>query len=105
MEGYYHLQPSARPDPGKVVPVLAGAGVDDVVVRVLDRREHRVMVVGKRRPSVDDVSPALVLQSYAPSQRVLDLCLGRFMGHTCFSDRVGRTGQCSRLCLQPECRG
>lgn len=96
MEGYYHLQPSARPDSGKVVPVLAGASVGDVVVWVLDCGEHRVVVVGKHRTSVDDVGPALVLQSDAPSQRVLDPCLGRFMGHTCFSDRKGLTRQAER---------
>lgn len=82
MEGYYHLQPTARADSSQVVPVLAGAGVDDVVVWMLDRREHLVEVTHKHRPSVHDMRPALIFELDGSPQRILDLCIGRFMSHT-----------------------
>jgi hypothetical protein len=75
MKGYNHLQPPAWAHVGEVVPVLAGARVHDVMVRMLDSLEHNVDERRKNRPPIHDVGPALVFEANSSSQRILDLCL------------------------------
>jgi hypothetical protein len=87
MKGYNHLQPPAWAHVGEVVPVLTGARVHDVMVRVFDSLEHNVDERRKSRPPIHDVGPALALEANASSKRILDLCFWRLTRHIPLSDQ------------------